>query len=139
MYDADVDFMKAMATALSDYEVNQVSPLIALFQVSSSATIHVSLFLSQDLNERKHLPSLPELRHTLANAALYMETIQVTDSNSASSQSSWGTCFSYFDSFLKRLRNVSTGERCVCLSCTLVELLDLHASIFLCLTFSVSH
>lgn len=63
-------------------------------------------FLVQDFNERKHLPSLPELLHVMSNAALYIEAIQLdshTASSSILSQSPWGSFLSLFDSFLKSL------------------------------------
>lgn len=84
----DPEFFRAMANSLTDFtEVNQVTPLITLFV---------------DLNERKHLPTIPELMHILSNIALYLESMQM-DLMSTSSQS-WIVFFPHFDNFLRNFQ-----------------------------------
>ncbi|RWS30132.1 protein unc-79-like protein [Leptotrombidium deliense] len=84
-YNIDENFLKAMSTSLSDYvELNQISPLTILFE---------------DFNERKHLPSMPELLHILSNIALYLKCLNLE----ATSIQLWSTFFPLFETFLRKL------------------------------------
>ena len=95
----DPSFLRSMALSLADFsEINQVSPLIILFE---------------DLNGRKHLPHLPNLLHICNNVACYLECLGL-DSSSASGtgistatsllgQNPWSAFFPLFDNFLKNL------------------------------------
>lgn len=78
------DFFKSMALALTDFvDLNQVSPLVELFE---------------DLNERKHLPHMPEMLHLLSNVANYLECIPLE----TPSQQPWGLFLPHFENFLRK-------------------------------------
>ena len=82
---ADAQLFRAIAASLGEFtEMNAIAPLVMLFQ---------------ELSDRKQLPQMTQLLHTLSNVALYVEC---AFAESSVPTAGWAPLFPFLDTFLRR-------------------------------------